>query len=132
MTQPTQVFISHSTRDEGTARAVARVLSKVGVEVWTPAEMSAGEEIADTLWRKLREADIVVLLVTQGFVDSPSILSELGASLALNKRIVSVVVGDIADDEIPFRLRSVPVLRVSSKADVPRKVAEFLVSAAAA
>ncbi len=132
MTQPTRVFISHSARDEGTARAVARVLQKAGHVVWTPAELSAGDPIGDAAWQKLAQADVVVLLITPDFVRSPSIASEFGASLALKKRIVPIVVGDVSEDEIPFRLKSVPLLRVDSKADVPRKVAEFLLSAAAA
>ncbi|GEM_PF-2854377 len=132
MTQTPNVFISYSARDEGTARATARALHKAGVEVWTPAEITPGDKFKDTLWQKLEQADIVVLLITADFVRSPSNASEFGASLALKKRILTVVVGNVPDDQILFSRKRGTVLHVDSKAEVPKKVAEFLQTAAAA
>ena len=132
MSQPTQVFISYSHHDEGTARALTRALHKVGVEVWTPAQLPAGSDIDEGFRKKLEQADIVVLLITADSVRSPWTAFEFGASVALRKRIVPVVVGDIPLDEIPYDLKHVQMLHVDSKADVPRKVSEFLASSVAA
>jgi hypothetical protein len=96
-----KVFISHTHRDSDLAKDLARRLEKTGVKVF-PVENSAvsGESVITTVNRGLREADEVVVIVTDNSVNSPGLNSQMGAALALGKRVTPLVVG-IEDDELP-------------------------------
>jgi hypothetical protein len=96
-----KVFISHTHRDSDLAKDLARRLEKTRVKVF-PVENSvvSGESVIITVNRGLREADEVVVIVTDNSVNSPGLNSQMGAALALGKRVTPLVVG-IEDDELP-------------------------------
>lgn len=96
-----KVFISHTHRDSDLAMDLARRLKEVGVKVF-PVEKSAvnAESLITTVNRGLREADGVIVIVTDSSVNSPGLNSQKGAALALGKRVTPIVVG-IEEDELP-------------------------------
>ena len=98
-----RVFISYTHRDSDLAMDMAHRLKEAGVEVF-PVEKSAvnGESLITTVNRGLREADGVIVIVTDSSVNSPGLNSQMGAALALGKRITPIVVGIDADDLPPF------------------------------
>lgn len=98
-----KVFISHTHRDSDLAMDLAHRLKEAGVKVF-PVEKSAvnGESLITTVNRGLREADGVIFIVTDSSVNSPGLNSQMGAALALGKRLTPIVVGIEEDDLPPF------------------------------
>jgi len=96
-----KVFISHTQRDSDLAMDLARRLKEAGVKVF-PVERSAvnGESVITTVNRGLRDADGVIVIVTDSSLNSPGLNSQMGAALALGKRVTPVVVG-IEEGELP-------------------------------
>ncbi len=96
-----KVFINHTQRDSDLAMDLARRLQEAGVKVF-PVEKSAvnGESVITTVNRGLREADEVIVIVTDSSVNSPGLNSQTGAALGRGKRVTPIVVG-IEDDELP-------------------------------
>jgi hypothetical protein len=56
--------------------------------------ITAGEDVADRLRQALQDSDAVVVLLSEASANSPFVMNEVGAVLALNKRIVLLKVGD--------------------------------------
>lgn len=96
-----KIFISHTQRDSDLAMDLARRLKKAGVKVF-PVEKSAvnGESVITTVNPGLREADGVIVIVTDSSVNSPGLNSQMGAALALEKQLTPIVVG-IKEEELP-------------------------------
>src|SRR5438132_3925213 len=95
------VFISHTQRDSDLAMDLALRLDEAGVKVF-PVGKSAvnGESVITTVNRGLREADEVIVIVTDSSVNTPGLNSQTGAALGLRKRVTRIVVG-IEGDELP-------------------------------
>jgi len=89
-----RVFISAISKDIELARDLARRLEDVGAKVF-PVEKSAisGERIETSFNRGLREADEVIVILTNNSVNSPGLMSELGAAYSLGKRVTPVALG---------------------------------------
>jgi len=87
------VFISATRADIELARDIARRIKEAGVRVF-PVEKSAtlGQNILSTFKKELHEADEVIVLLTGRSVDSPSIISEIGAAHGLNKRVTPILI----------------------------------------
>lgn len=96
-----KVFISHTHKDSDLAMDLARRLKETGVKVF-PVEKSAvnGESVITTVNLGLEKADEVIVIVTDSSVNSPGLNSQMGAALALEKRLTPIVVG-IEEDELP-------------------------------
>jgi hypothetical protein len=96
-----KVFINHTQRDSDLAMDLAQRLKEARVKVF-PVEKSAvnGESVITTVNRGLREADEVIVIVTDSSVNSPGVNSQTGAALAMGKRVTSIVVG-IEDADLP-------------------------------
>jgi len=97
------VFISHTHRDSDLAMDLARRLKEAGVNVF-PVEKSLvnGESVIATVNPGLRDADEAIVIVTDSSVNSPGLNSQMGAALALEKRVTPIVVGIEEDDLPPF------------------------------
>lgn len=96
-----KVFISHTHRDSDLAMDLASRLKEAGIKVF-PVEKSAvnGESVITTVNPGLREADGVIVIVTDSSVNSPGLNSQMGAALALEKHLTPIVVG-IEEDKLP-------------------------------
>jgi len=96
-----KVFISSTSRDIDVARDLARRINEAGVRVF-PVEETAmrGEDVAASVTRELRDADEVIVILTDNSINSPNVLYEMGAASGLHKRVTPLVV-NVRDSEIP-------------------------------
>jgi hypothetical protein len=96
-----KVFISSTHRDIDVARDLARRLMEAGVKVFPVEETSVpGDDVPASITRALREADEVVVVLTENSVNNPNVIYELGAASGLHKRITPLVV-NVEESEIP-------------------------------
>src|SRR5436305_6501596 len=95
------VFISSTHEDLELARDLERRLKEVKVRVY-PVEKSAtlGKDILLEFKKGVHQADEVFVLLTGRSVENPRVLSEMGASFGLNKRVTPVLV-NVVEAELP-------------------------------
>lgn len=86
------VFISHSSRDQGLVISLANLLSKFGVEVFV-AEwyLSPGESLDRKVFREIKNSDCIVVLLTQNGARSNWVQQEIGYALKANKPLIPLV-----------------------------------------
>ena len=97
---PYKVFISSTQRDIDVARDLARRIEEAGVRVFPVEDTAPGDGKAVSVTRSLREADEVIVILTDNSVNSPWVLYEMGAASGLHKRVTPLVV-NVEDSEIP-------------------------------
>lgn len=95
-----KVFISSTQRDIEVARDLARRLEEAGIRVHPPEETELGENAISWVTRSLREADEVIVILTDNSVNNPGVIYEMGAASGLHKRVTGLVV-NVKDSEIP-------------------------------
>lgn len=106
-----KVFISSLHNDLDFARDLARRLEAAGVRVFSVEQTAvSGESIITGINRGMREADEIVVILTEGSVNSPGIISEIGAAYSLHKRVTNVVIG-LKDEELPPMVRQLRYLK---------------------
>ena len=77
------VFLSHAQDDAELASVVAQRLRRAGWEVWSAGDaLVPGERWASSVYRALREADVVVLLLTKRASESTAVQMESAAAIA--------------------------------------------------
>lgn len=104
MSRPT-IFLSYSQEDHVWAKAFAEALKRHGISIWFDEwDLKPGDDLIDAIDRALRESETLVFLLGPKSVDKPSLFFELGAALAMQKRIISVVSEDIQRSKIPAPL----------------------------
>src|SRR5215469_36576 len=106
---PKRVFVSHSHADNATAHPLVQALRDAGYEVWyDESNMEAGN-LADTIERELRDADVCVVVLSPEAVASPWVKSEWYAAWELmrdpNQRLKALVPVIAAPCDIPILLR---------------------------
>jgi formylglycine-generating enzyme required for sulfatase activity len=90
------VFISYASEDRTTADRVCGALENTGLTCWmAPRDIPPGTEYPAAIVDGIRNASVLVLLLSDAAVASPHILSEVGHAFNGRKRIV------------PFRLSAV-------------------------
>jgi hypothetical protein len=103
MSKP-KVFISHSgtSSDRKWLDQFARALERQDLSVLiNEVEFDPGESFVQEIRKALRSSDIIVSLIDDEAANSPNIFFELGAAVALGKRMVAIVPSN-------FNLRLLP------------------------
>jgi len=112
-----KVFISASSKDNDLAQDLVHRLEKAGVKVsWFKLRVSAGENAAIDVNRGLREADEVIVLLTDHSIHSPRVIFEMGAASGLHKRVTPIVVG-VEAEELPPMVRQRQYVRYADLHD---------------
>ena len=108
-----KIFISSSAKDTDLANDLARRLRQVGADVFhTETSIHAGEGFVTKVSDGLRDSDEVVVLLSGSSIDSPSVMTEMGAAFGLHKRVTPIIVG-IDAKELPPILKNLRYLRYS-------------------
>jgi hypothetical protein len=82
------VFISYSRTDAPLARELSTALAKAGLRPWLDAdEIHAGERWKERVAQELRDARVMVVLLTPASAQSPWTYFEVGAAVADHKTI---------------------------------------------
>lgn len=119
-----KVFISSTQKDLDLARDLSRRLNEAGVEVFSVEKSVApGEIIMTRIEQGLRESDEVIVILTNNSIDSPWVMSELGAAFSLHKRVTPVVLG-VEPSEIPPMVRHLMSVKYSDLEDYIAELAE--------
>jgi len=112
-----KVFISSTHKDIEVARDVARRLEEAGVKVFSVDKTAVPDEsVSTSANRFLRDADEVIVILTESSVNNPGIIFEMGAASGLHKRMTPIVVNVGSEQIPPF------VSEYVRFADVPRYI----------
>ncbi len=87
------VFLSYSADDRATAASLVDALKANGARVWWDQELQLGEQWATEIKRALKEADVVLVLVTPSSVESHWVTYEWSSALARTTTVIPVVSG---------------------------------------
>src|SRR5438034_4085576 len=93
-----KVFISHSLKDLGLARTIAKGLNKEGLDVWLAEnEILPGDNWAERVSNALKECDAMVALLTPDALDNANVQWEMGFALgnkAYRQRLIPILLGN--------------------------------------
>src|SRR5437660_11428552 len=122
-----RVFLSHGAPDREWARGFATALRELGVNIWFDEfNIVPGGSISDSLEEALRKSDIIVMPITRESLNSSNFFFELGAAIAMNKRIIPIVAEDVDYSQIPLSLSRVRALKLMSPEDTAEELAKAL------
>lgn len=82
-----KIFISYSRSDEGVAHLLSYILTSKGVKCLIDREVRAGERFDVTLQEMIKDANLVLVLLTNAAVSSPWVNQEIGFAIAHKKPI---------------------------------------------
>ena len=86
------VFISHSTRDQGLVIALANLLSKYGATVFVAEwHLAPGEKLDKKVFDQILHSDCVVTLLTRNGLRSNWVQQEIGYALHSQKPLIPLV-----------------------------------------
>lgn len=121
----TDVFISYSHEEADWARTFAEELQKKGLTLWFDQwNVPIGDSLRESLERGLRDSDAVVFIWGPKSTASPNLFFELGAAVALNKRVIPVFSGRPDDAQMPIPLRQVRYIVEGSPIEAAEEVAK--------
>lgn len=134
------MFISHAQEDEFLAVNMALALNKAGLDVWLAnQEILPGDNWGERVAEGLREADAMVVLLTENALSSSRVRSEIEFALGNKEyswRLIPVIVGHPAEGKLrslPWIMKRLKTIRMDSLDQVDataRQVSESLLAAA--
>ncbi len=99
-----KLFISHSIEDADWARSFAKALKERGVTVWLEDfEVKPGESWGDANESALRSSDVLVPLLDGETSSTRVFFFELGAAIAMGKRVVPILARGLDPAVLPPR-----------------------------
>jgi cobyrinic acid a,c-diamide synthase len=85
------VFLSYAMADQALAAQVAQSLEKSGIDApLFHVGVYAGDGFPEQIRKGLQNSDAVVIVLSDASINNGFVMAELGAALALNKRIVAI------------------------------------------
>jgi hypothetical protein len=104
------VFLSYASADRAIAEQIAQKLRSGGIDLPMLANaIGRGDDFADALREALQDSDAVVVVLSNASVESAFVMAELGAAMALNKRIIPIKLGA---SPLPISLPAVSNLQI--------------------
>lgn len=127
MSKP-RVFLSYSNQDRQFASAVAQELRSSGIFAYDPeTEIKPGHEWRKSIMKGIKDADTVVVLVTQPHVAASSWIGyEVGSASAMGKDVLVVKPSTFSAGDLPRDLSGYRVLDFEPSS--PGGLAKALVS----
>jgi hypothetical protein len=108
-----KVFIAHAAQDAPLALRIRERIEEVGAEAWLDsAESDFGAGFLETVHGRLRQSDEVLVIASKRSVRNFWMSGEIGAAIALGKRIVPVM-ESVEPSDLPAALRSLEAVDVS-------------------
>jgi hypothetical protein len=122
-----KIFISYSHSDKAWATEFAKALQEAGLDVWfDDFRIEAGESLVEALEEGLRKSDDIVLLLSSDSIRKPNLFFEIGAALAMKKRIIPIVPQDLDASRLPLLLQRIKYLIRKSPGESAKEVANAL------
>jgi TIR domain len=115
---PIPIFISYSHKDENFKDALLEQLAPLRrnglIAPWQDRDIIAGEEWNDAIFENLRQAKVVLLLISSAFINSDFCMEkELSAAMERHKKgeciVVPIIIRPCDFGEMPFaKFQAVP------------------------
>ena len=119
------VFISYARSDKESARELVRSLDAAGVRSWLDvAEIRPGERWKARIQEELREARVLVVLLTPDSLKSRWTFFEVGAAVADGKTIIPVLSKGIEPEDVPPILRNFQWIQGSTLSEAGKLIAK--------
>jgi len=118
-----KVFLSYARKDSALACRLADCLTRAGFAVWTAEhQIVPGDNWAKKIGKALDDAQLMVILLTPGALESDSVRADIEFALSSRKfegRVFSVFVGPTlkAGKDLPWILLKLPHRQVQSAKD---------------
>lgn len=96
-----KIFISHSSKDKWAARRISQDIQNLDHEVFIDEkDIKTGESIDGAIKEHLAESDHFLIILSPASIESEWVLLELGGAMALNKKIIPILMY-VGANEIP-------------------------------
>jgi hypothetical protein len=124
--QPAIAFISYSSKDKEAVARIAADMRASGVPYWLDTEqIMPGDSVSKTLDQALQSCPILVACLSTNQISSGWARAEYASALAsflsaVGKRVIPLIVDDLAIDRVPALLRDLHAVRVSDSAEYRR------------
>ena len=122
------LFISHSQDDREWVQDLVSNLSDHGLRVWFDEQIAAGEMYVDRIQDALQKSHNVALVITPRNALSNWVAAELGAALALRKRVIPIIAKETNPQDIPGPLKLRNYLTKNDPKSVAKQIALALAS----
>lgn len=99
------IFISYAQPDRGYAETLVESLKLAGSSVWHDKQIRIGDDWDSEIQNALRNASVVVLLVSQAALTSQYVNYEIGSAMSAGIPVIPVLVGEVAS--LPSHLRHI-------------------------
>ncbi|CAK2010898.1 toll/interleukin-1 receptor domain-containing protein [Vibrio crassostreae] len=128
------VFISHAVKNKELADQLVDLLETgVGVsdsEIFCSSleglGIPSGVNFVDFIKEKILEPKVVILLISQDYIQSQFCLAELGASWALSHNVVPILIPPLEFKDIKAVLTGVQLVRINDKDGLNQMQADLL------
>jgi broad specificity phosphatase PhoE len=112
-----QVYVSHTSRDQDLADAIAEILSKRGIKVWDEQEIDKAADWAKEVTKALNQSDSMIALLTPHSSSSSWVRNELEHAFFDDRykhRLLAVLIGKKREDFVglPWILSRLQLLRL--------------------
>ena len=95
-----RIFISYSRTDSAAVREVNSDLQQLGHAVWLDSAITGGQNWWDEVLRQIRQADVLVLAMSDESLRSRACRAEVQYALDLGKHLLPVVVNENFSDAL--------------------------------
>lgn len=102
-----QIFLSYSSKNRAAADVLSSDLESLGHEVWFDTKLSGGQAWWDEILLQIRACDLVIVALTPQLLDSYPCRLEYGYAVALNKRVLPVLLIDVNVNLLPPSLSTI-------------------------
>ncbi len=102
----TDLFLCHASQNLDVRNQVARILAHNGITCWThDRDIDKSEEYHKAIKRGIEQADNFAYFISRHSVESEDCQRELKNAMALNKRIVPILIEEVPEVLIPYTIR---------------------------
>src|ERR1700674_4022715 len=119
------VFLSYSSKDRPWVSEFVTTLRNKGVQAWFDVhDLAPGDLWQEKLQNALRDSRFLIIMLSANNVESPWMFFEFGASMADQKHIIPILLGDLEPSRIPLSLRRFQLLKDVSAVEAGKRIAE--------
>jgi hypothetical protein len=96
-----KIFISHSSKDKWAARRISDDIEKLGATTFLDEkDIRTGQSLDESIKSNLKNSDDFLILISPSSLKSEWVLIELGGAIALEKKIVPILLY-VGANEVP-------------------------------
>lgn len=114
------IFVSHSSTDATTVRALVDNLESAGGRVWLDQDLTGGEAWWSAILNQIRGCSVFVFALSENSLNSEACLLELKYARDLGRAILPVQIGDLPGlrDHIIFSYQSIDYRQPTASAGI--------------